>query len=71
MPVNGHPPVFVLAMSLFASTAFAGNNPAPTQVVVSNTSAQRVPVKTQAKQYYQPMQTPPNYVDLPQTDRYL
>ncbi|HZP17184.1 MAG TPA: hypothetical protein VFB00_04415 [Terriglobales bacterium] len=33
-----------LALSLFASTAFAGNTPAPTQVIVTNTPAQPMPV---------------------------
>jgi hypothetical protein len=36
--------VALLSVSLFASTAFAGNAPAPTQVVVTNTPAQPVPV---------------------------
>lgn len=34
----------VLAMSLFASSASAGNSPAPTQVVVTNGPAQPVPI---------------------------
>lgn len=33
-----------VALSLFASTAFAGNTPAPSQVVVTNTPAQPVPI---------------------------
>jgi predicted RNA-binding Zn-ribbon protein involved in translation (DUF1610 family) len=33
-----------MSVSLFASTAFAGNAPAPTQVIVANTPAQPVPM---------------------------
>ncbi len=36
--------VALLSVSLFASTALAGNTPAPTQVVVTNTPAQPVPI---------------------------
>lgn len=36
--------VAVMMLSLFASTAFAGNAPAATQVVVTNTPAQPVPI---------------------------
>src|SRR6266571_324084 len=36
--------VALMSLSLFASTAFAGNAPAPTQVVVTNTPAQPVPM---------------------------
>ena len=36
--------IALMSLSLFASTAFAGNTPAPTQVVVANTTAQPVPV---------------------------
>lgn len=36
--------VALMSLSLFASTAFAGNTPAPTQVVVANTPAQPVPM---------------------------
>ena len=34
----------VLSVSLFAATAFAGNTPSPTPVVVTNTPAQPVPM---------------------------
>src|SRR5262249_22146317 len=36
--------LIALALSLFASTAFAGNNPGATQVVVTNPPAQPVPM---------------------------
>ena len=36
--------VALMSLSLFASTAFAGGVPAPTQVVVTNTPAQPVPM---------------------------
>jgi hypothetical protein len=36
--------IALMSVSLFASTAFAGNAPAPTQVVVTNTPAQPVPM---------------------------
>jgi len=36
--------IALMSLSLFASTAFAGNAPAPTQVVVTNTAAQPVPM---------------------------
>jgi hypothetical protein len=36
--------IALMMLSLFASTAFAGNAPAPTQVVVTNTPAQPVPM---------------------------
>jgi hypothetical protein len=36
--------IALMSLSLFASTAFAGNTPAPTQVVVTNTPAQPVPM---------------------------
>jgi hypothetical protein len=36
--------IALMSVSLFVSTAFAGNAPAPTQVVVTNTPAQPVPV---------------------------
>ena len=42
--IANHFGLVALALSLFASTAFAGNAPAPTQVVVSNTPAQPVPM---------------------------
>jgi len=32
--------IALMSLSLFASTAFAGNTPAPTQVVVANITAQ-------------------------------
>lgn len=34
----------IALLGLFTSTAFAGNSPAPTQVVVTNTPAQPVPI---------------------------
>jgi hypothetical protein len=36
--------IALISVSLLASAAFAGNTPAPTQVVVTNTPAQPVPV---------------------------
>jgi hypothetical protein len=46
-----------LALSLFASTAFAGNAPGSTPVVVTNTTGQPVPVTVQNTQLYQATQT--------------
>ena len=49
----------VVALSLFASTAFAANNPGPgtTPVVVTNTPAQPVPVVVQKTTLFQATQT--------------
>ena len=44
-----------LTLSLFTSTAFAGN--APTPVVITNTAATPVPVTVQKTQYYQASQS--------------
>lgn len=49
--------IALMMLSLFASTAFAGNTPAPTQVVVTNTPAQALPVTLQGPQYYQATQS--------------
>jgi len=48
--------IALMSVSLFASTAFAGNAPAATQVVVTNTAANPVPVTTQKTQFYQATQ---------------
>jgi hypothetical protein len=42
--VNRFGLIALMLLSLFASTAFAGNTPAATQVVVTNTPAQPVPM---------------------------
>ena len=39
--------IALLSLSLFTSTAFAGNNPGATPVVVTNTAATPVPVTFQ------------------------
>jgi hypothetical protein len=48
--------IALLSLSLFTSTAFAGNAPGATPVVVTNTAASPVPV-VQKTQFYQATQT--------------
>ena len=58
--------IALICVSLFASTAFAGNAPAPTQVVVTNTPAQPVPMvgltKDSDAPARKPFQTAPLYI---------
>jgi hypothetical protein len=66
----------VLAMSLFAATAFAANNPGPgtTQVVVTNSPAQPVPIvgaiKDADASARKPFQTAGVHVDAPNGVRF-
>src|SRR5260370_1853358 len=50
--------IALMSLSLFASTAFAGANPAPTQVVVTNTPAQPVPMVALVKDSDAPARKP-------------
>src|SRR6266566_2665046 len=50
--------IALMSLSLFASTAFAGNAPAPTQVVVTNTPAQPVPMVGLVKDSDDPARNP-------------
>ena len=49
--------IALMSVSLFASTAFAGNAPGATPVVVTNTAANPVSVVVQKTQFYQATQT--------------
>jgi hypothetical protein len=48
--------IALMSLSLFVSTAFAGNAPSATPVVVANTAANPVPVAVQKTQLYQATQ---------------
>jgi len=58
--------VALMSLSLFASTAYAGNTPPPSPVVVTNTPAQPVPmvglVKDSDAPARKPFQTAPLYI---------
>jgi len=48
--------IALMSLSLFTATAFAGNAPSATPVVVTNTAANAVPVAVQKTQFYQATQ---------------
>ena len=58
--------IALMSLSLFASTAFAGNAPAATPVIITNTPAQPVPmvglVKDSDAPARKPFQTAPMYI---------
>jgi hypothetical protein len=49
--------IVLMMLSLFAATAFAGNAPGATPVVVTNAAANPVPVAVQKTQFFQATQT--------------